>query len=497
MKKVSIYLGVAGLLLVLNSCQKWLNIKPEDKFLESQVFSTPVGVYQAMNSNYLLMANPNLYGANLTCVLPEILAQNYFITSGVGQGSANYTTSTYSYPSIPAIATIWSSGYQVISSVNSFIQNLDKYKGVVPASEDSLLRGEAIAIRGLMHFDLLRLFGPMYSTADSTLASIPYYSATGPNFQPYLPANSVMDSVVRDLQLAEAYLANDPIVTYGPSGNMTPGANVFWQGRNFRLNLYAVKALEARVYLYRGDMADAYAEATWFIQNVDAQFKWASAGTTDRVFSSEVLFGLQDRLLYTTYNNTFVFTLLAPQILAPSSTRLTSLMESGTYPNDIRNNAFWYQSTMQAYKTFAKFADNTSSVPSVLSNMMPVIRKSELYYIAAECAPDTTTAIGYLNTVRTKRQVPALGTPFHGVLTGISSAGVIGEITKEYRKDLYGEGQLFFYYKRTGATYIPNGTSSTATLPAPPTNNASNTNWIYMPKLNYVAPIPTTETQFH
>jgi len=195
------------LLAVFSSCEKWLDVKPEDKFLEEQVFTSPIQIYQALNSNYLLMAKTSLYGATLTSTIPEVLAQNYNVSSGsTGQGTNYSTANNYLYSSLSAVTTIWSEGYKVIASANSFLQNLDKYKGVLPAWEDSLIRGEALAIRAYMHFDLLRLYGPMYSTADSVSTCIPYYSKKGSEFNPFLPANNVMVSIWRDLKLSEKLL---------------------------------------------------------------------------------------------------------------------------------------------------------------------------------------------------------------------------------------------------------------------------------------------------
>jgi hypothetical protein len=174
MKKLSIYLCLLPLLGAFSACEKWLDVKPADKFLEDQVFSSPIRVYQALNSNYLLMAKSNLYGATLTSVVPEILAQSYNVsTIATGQGASYSSTNQYSYGILPTVTNLWGDAYKVIGSANSFLQNMDKYKGVVTAWEDSLLRGEAIAIRAYVHFDLLRLYGPIYSTADSINSLFP------------------------------------------------------------------------------------------------------------------------------------------------------------------------------------------------------------------------------------------------------------------------------------------------------------------------------------
>jgi len=270
-------------------------------------------------------------------------------------------------------------------------------------------------------------------------------------------------------------------------------ANTFWQNRNYRMNFYAVKALQARAFLYRGNKTEAYAAATYIIQKADEMFKWATSAQPNRLFSSEVIFGLESRELYDHYNRVFVFTARDQELLAPTPERLAAVMESNTFTTDLRNTAFWFQSTYKSFKTFCKFADNTSTVPSEINNLMPMLRKTEMYYIAAECAPDMETAVGYLNTVRIKRQVPALPIPFNGVLNGITSSGVVGEIAKEYLKDLYGEGQMFFYYKRTNTKFIPNGSSIASQLPPPPGGTTGNSNWVYLDKAKYVFPIPTNE----
>jgi hypothetical protein len=60
-----------------------------------------------------------------------------------------------------------------------------------------------------------------------------------------------------------------------------------------------------------------------------------------------------------------------------------------------------------------------------------------MYYIAAEAQTDKTLAFGYLNTVRKNR----------GLLDLPLTAVIATEIRNEYKREFYGEGQLFFYYK--------------------------------------------------
>ena len=85
-----------------------------------------------------------------------------------------------------------------------------------------------------------------------------------------------------------------------------------------------------------------------------------------------------------------------------------------------------------------------------------MIRLPELYYIAAECyvrksVPELSAALDCLNKVRENR---GLYTP----LQNLDATQIIAEIQKEYHKEFLSEGVMFYYYKRTGATTIPNYT---------------------------------------
>ena len=64
-----------------------------------------------------------------------------------------------------------------------------------------------------------------------------------------------------------------------------------------------------------------------------------------------------------------------------------------------------------------------------------------MYYILAECEDDDDLSADYLNKVREMRGID--GTSYKN-----NAGKKLTEIEKEYRKELYGEGQLFYFYKR-------------------------------------------------
>lgn len=64
-----------------------------------------------------------------------------------------------------------------------------------------------------------------------------------------------MGKVLKDLQDAAKCLENDPILTGRTVSEIDD--NGYLMNRQVHLNYYAVKGLMARVYLYKGDYANA------------------------------------------------------------------------------------------------------------------------------------------------------------------------------------------------------------------------------------------------
>src|SRR5699024_719330 len=99
--------------------------------------------------------------------------------------------------------------------------------------------------------------------------------------------------------------------------------------------------------------------------------------------------------------------------------------------SDYRYNPLWKlpPTNSKSYRTFYKYAD-VQDKNAKWRHVQPMIRISEMYYIAAETATDKNTALGYLNTVR-----------FHRGLNDLpNSADIDEELKKAYAKEFYGEG---------------------------------------------------------
>lgn len=142
------------------------------------------------------------------------------------------------------------------------------------------------------------------------------------------------------------------------------------------------------------------------------------------------------------------------KVFYTTKTKGESLYEiaDGTGVSDIRYMR-WFNKTEAKAWTFLKFYEPADS-ESRAKNKMPLMRKPEMYYYAAECYNNLNNpqkAVDALNAVRVAR-----GILYEKNLpASLSKEEISREIQKEWQKEFAGEGQLFFYYKRLGLN-IPN-----------------------------------------
>jgi hypothetical protein len=137
----------------------------------------------------------------------------------------------------------------------------------------------------------------------------------------------------------------------------------------------------------------------------------------------------------------------------------------------------WFDNNQGGKNAPSKFFQD-ANLPYQLQNNVPVVRVSEMYYIAAEAANSKGNipgSVSMLNKVRQGRGLNALNA------NGISTADSVStEIMKEYQKEFIQEGQTFFYYKRLNKD-LSKVTSTTAAIPA----NV------------YVLPLPDRELEYN
>ena len=484
MKRILIYLCI--LLTGIGwSCSDWLDVKPSDRISEENAFSSIAGFKNALNGIYVELNQDNLYGRRLTVDFVEILAKRYYVHE---ENQWAYDLMNYEYGGSSVkgyLSGIWGAAYKLIANTNLLIKNCDLNRDVLPDDYYGVCKGEALALRAMLHFDLFRLFGPVYSV-DSLALSLPYYKEFSLEVAPQMSGTEFMKNVVNDLEEASELLEVDPILKYGIQGEY---GDYFLQHRNLRLNYYAVQGLLARAYLYKEDKANALICAQRVIEAHENIFPWvdpmdinANQTSPDRIFSSEVMFALHNTQRSSIYTSLFnakqlkLNTLLAPTTWGVSEPfKGCNNFDQSYYRSDYRYISNFNSSVELSGTQYMLFHKYEANNDSLYNQMIPMIRMSEMYLIAAETETDQTVAGNYINTLRNNRGLPNVSAIWfdYGYLPDFVEA--------EYPKEFCGEGQLFFFYKRKNKTLIWDGDGYQK-----PVSTS-----------NYVLPIPDDELKYN
>ncbi len=435
MKKLINKSIILSLFLVLTACNDWLNVSPKTDMKAEDLFSTEAGFRDALIGVYALMATDNLYGKNLSYAYLDVLAQYY--TSPHSNTSAGYehnlkNAAAYNYTETgeeSRILSIWSSHFSAIANINQALLFIDENRDVF-TSEDihHIYKGEFLALRALLHFNVLRLFAlsPMMDNQNglNTLA-IPYVEQYTNIAQPQLTVKEVLAKIVKDLLAAKDLMREREIF------NESDASSPMYK-RSQRMNYYAVTALLARVYLYGNDKKSALTEVKEIIGEVDGEnptsYTLATSGATatNPMFQSELIFTLDVQKLQDLSESCFSETSHSDVLLMSEKGKQTIFNASGL-ENDFRSS--WLTATSSGKEYILTKYNNM--------NYIPMFKLSELYLIAAECAEDED-AYGYLNKLRNHRGLSSIE----------HTKDIESYIYQEYRREFLGEGQLFFYYKR-------------------------------------------------
>lgn len=432
-------------LLLFTSCNDWLDVQPRSQVEDTELFETESGFKEALAGVYSSMVSLNTYAKEATYGFLGVLAHEwdyYYSTQYDDAAAFNYDAS---YPT-SYIRQIWANSYNGIANVNNLIAHIDDNPGLFSLGNHSVIKGEAYALRAFLHFDLLRCFGVSFAV-NPEQPSIPYCTALTYRVFPQLTVRQVAESVLADLVVAEGLLAaSDPIVT---GRQITESIdNGYLLNRQLHLNYYAVKALEARVYMWMGQY-DKALEAANVVINSD-KFPWANVldlqGGYDRSMGTEHLFALNNLTMqadiadiYFDDGSQYSFAVTRDRLLeyfdnATQDYRYTFLFKSG--------------SSTHANNRYLMKYDEPTGTNTYYKYKMPLMRTSEMYLIRSEVEyrqGDADAARATLNRLRVARNLPALNE---------MPADFELELIREYRREFLGEGQLFFLYKRLNRPVI-------------------------------------------
>lgn len=451
LKSIYKVMGCAILAASLSSCvNDWLDVAPSDGTdadaaltSSSDLDAARTGMYKALKGNSSFV---DYYGQQFFVYGDVHAGDDYQYNNIGGSNRANfYYDMNYQTASEFNTSTVsWQSPYVVIGRANRIIAAAEGGKlsdAVEAKAKIEQYAAESKVLRALAHFDLVRIYGKPYTEDQGASLGVPL--VTGVLESNAKPARStvaeVYTQVVKDLTEA---ISSNALAT-----ETKPGYVSVW----------GAKAILSRVYLNMGDYANALSVAEDIIKNSGAALwtrdQYFNAWDASTPNESEFLFRLNVAGSDDNNDMNGIGNLQQrdgyKEMVATK--KFVDMLTSD--PKDVRNDMFLpakAEKEVAVYGTNKVFLNKLRGQGGNLRNVtiVPIIRLSEVYLTAAECAfrnNDKTKAVEYLNDLVKNR------TTTKASLATVDNI-TLERILIERRKELIGEGQRYFDALRNNET---------------------------------------------
>ncbi|MDT3401446.1 RagB/SusD family nutrient uptake outer membrane protein [Mucilaginibacter terrae] len=229
-------LAIAGIAFAFSSCKKYLEVEPISSFGPDYVFSSPANAEKALISAYAQLGGDAGYGIRLSMYYP--LDNDEMMGQGATPYPDNERRDIAHYnvqPSNTQLANPYSQLYVGVERANLaiyYIPKMAQYTGGTISEQAQLKRfyGEALALRAQFYFELIKNWGdvPAQWTPSAFESDL---------FKPKTDRDTIYDRVLNDLAQAET---------------IVPWRTEATQFNNERLSQGAIRALRARIALFRG-----------------------------------------------------------------------------------------------------------------------------------------------------------------------------------------------------------------------------------------------------
>lgn len=416
--------------LILPACDKKLDLKPLQSIDSEAALNTSEDVITALVGAYSIFRGGVLLAVGGVLGTPGSLYGGDLLLAGdllAGDGEIRWNGTFAQYRDIlnkgmvaenPVALSNWAAAYHTINSINNVLAAVDK----VVAAERNTVRGEALWMRGVLYFELVRFYAqPWDATGSNNGAGVPIVlnptkSISAADFINRSTIAEVYARVIADLTEAKSLLPNN---------------------NGLRANTFTASAFLARVYLQQSNFAGALAEANLVIGsgkyslNANVTTAFAEDNSPEGIF--EIQQNAQNNAGQTNFGlATFYANLLGTgrgdiEILpghtglyGATDRRLTDLIYTGT---GLRPGRL----------TSGKWTDPTKNIP--------IVRLAEMLLIRAECNSRLGSATGDtpladVNRLRTRANLTSL------------LAVTLNDILAERRLELAFEGARIHDLKR-------------------------------------------------
>lgn len=416
--------------MTLSSCD--LDTLPSTSLGEDIAITTESDLKNAVNGiGYLLSEDRMTYGADFG-IYADLLTNEFKYVKDNGHSTPISKYTITKNDELPDNAYYYY--YKAAANCNkalSLSENLES------TDEVKNLQGQLYAWRGLLHFDLARMFAHIPTAAsDVNAANSGIVLSTEVYAPDYKGARST---------LKQTY---DQIIS-----DLTKGMELMGKGTDNGtgyMGYYAALALRARANLYAGNYAAALADAKEVI--LDGGYELYTTSNYEKAWvqegTSESIFELLITANYNPQRNSLGYYCDAsgyPECaLADDGKILTYLLEN---PNDVRSKVIKEQEVSGVAGTHY-FPAKYPGRDGIYVNNPKIIRLSEVFLIAAEAElkanNDGVAAAEYINAIEENR------------VEGYEAVEsvTIDDVIFEYEKELFAENQIAFAFWRNQKSIV-------------------------------------------
>lgn len=473
MKKISYILSLLIIVsFTMVSCKKFLEKEPIGRTGKNTLFETVDGAKLALNGSYnsILSYYKNEFGMYADVASDNLIRGN---STSIMLPQFNFQSS--SGDDAFAVGHIWLNIFEALNGANNILAAVPTLSSKFPDQAATLdaIKGEALVMRALCHFDLSRAYAQPYNfTIDASHLGVPVLLKTPSPGEPVArkTMKQTYDQITQDL--------NDAVPLLQKSADHTTQVKITYQ---------AALALLSRVYLYKGDWEQSINYANMVINDnayklaTQAQYKSIFLNTpkADASPKIESIFVLTNSGLSAGPSSIFGTFSDAATAGYLASAKLKSSF--GTDNDDIRlTEMFTVPTTGQntGASLTKKYADGI--VSSVNPPMIQVIRLSELYLNRAEAKwnlKQYAEAAADLTIIAQRAHKSPITITYNS-----DAALLYRQIAEERNRELCFEGHRFFDLARRKENMVRgNDCNSTTCL-------------LTYPNDKFVLPIPAKET---
>lgn len=424
MKTLGIYIIILGIASILfTGCsESLLNLTPEMQNVLNNYYKDAGQLRKGVNSAYGILQAEGVYElANL--VLGELPSDNTWDEVPANDNGNYGQLDLFSMTSSNTIIDkAWSHHYQCVQQCNVILSRVDGISDMLE-TEKKHIKGEMCFLRGLMYFNLVRIFGDVQLVIKETVNPNDFFG------QERTPKEEVYKQIVKDLTDAFTMLPDKPIERGRASKGAAAGllGKVYLTLKDYDNSLKYLQEVEKLGYGLLDDPADIFDINNKGNKEVifDVQFESGVNGNSEgsRAFQKFSPSGTVSGALGHNLPTKEVYSLFAD--------------------NDKRKPAYFIVTKNGVIGT-GKLKQTSATVADGGSNII-VLRYADVLLMLAECYAEKDNMVKsneYLNFIKKRAGIDEVS---------MEDATLIKEeIALERRKELVNEGHRWFDLIRTG-----------------------------------------------